>query len=216
MELLSLILFALALNMDALGTGVAYGMRKIIVPFSSMLIISLTSVVAITISMQAGRLLAHTFSPVFAHRLGGTILLCIGIWILIQSVKERQSTSERLEKTDYNTPKVIQIRISSLGLVIQILREPTKADFDSSGIISPREALILGVALSMDAFGAGFAVSLFGFSLFLTATVVGIGHILLTYLGLFIGKSVTNTRFGHHFSTLPGCILILLGLLKIV
>ncbi|WP_066639627.1 sporulation membrane protein YtaF [Desulfolucanica intricata] len=217
MELVTIILFALALNMDALGTGIAYGMRKIILPFSSLLIISLTSVAAIVISMQAGNLLTQIFSPGLAHRLGGAILLCIGIWILVQAIREAPNNKPKpLERVGQITKKVMQIRIRSMGLVIQVLREPTKADFDSSGVITAQEALILGLALSMDAFGAGFAVSMLGFSLILTALVVGIGHIILTYVGLYLGKSVTNTRFGRHFSTLPGCILILLGLFKLV
>ncbi len=211
MELVTIIIFALALNMDALATGVAYGVRKIKIPFTSVLIISLMSVLSITISMAAGQFLADIVSRSFAHRLGGIILVGIGLWVLYQSWQDKH-TAENEEITEKT---LMQIRIKSLGLVIQVLREPSKADLDKSGIISPREAVLLGCALAMDAFGAGFAVSMIGFDILLTAAVVGLGHILLTYLGLAVGSGVSSTSLGHRMAILPGVILIALGLLKL-
>ncbi|ABO50125.1 protein of unknown function DUF204 [Desulforamulus reducens MI-1] len=213
MELLTLVVFALALNMDALGTGVAYGIRKIRIPFLSLLIISGMSVLTIIFSMTAGQMVSKLISPAFAHRLGGILLLLVGIWILIQSIKDAKQ--DNLEDLAEFERTVMQIRIKSLGLVIHILREPSKADLDKSGVISAREALLLGIALSMDAFGAGFAVSMFGFSTALTAVVVGIGHILMTYAGLVLGKYFAYSSLGRQLALVPGCILILLGLFKI-
>ncbi|RYD06864.1 sporulation membrane protein YtaF [Desulforamulus aquiferis] len=210
MEFLTLVAFALALNMDALGTGVAYGFRKIRIPFTSLLIISGMSVLTIVFSMSAGKMVSQLISPEFAHRLGGIILLLVGIWILIQSLQDAKRDNQKEVK-----PTLMQIRIKSLGLVIQVLREPSKADLDNSGVISAREAILLGMALAMDAFGAGFAVSMFGFSIALTAAVVGLGHILLTYLGLLLGKYFSCSTFGKQLSMLPGCILIAMGIFKI-
>jgi putative sporulation protein YtaF len=213
MELLAMVAFALALNMDALGTGVAYGIRKIRIPFLSLLIISGMSVITIVFSMSAGQMVSQLISPTFAHRLGGILLLLVGVWILIQSIKDtKQDSSDDLSDIERT---VMQIRIKSLGLVIQILREPAKADLDKSGVISSREALLLGLALAMDAFGAGFAVSMFGFSIPLTAAVVGLGHILLTYCGLLLGKYCACSSLGRQLAMLPGCILIILGIFKI-
>ncbi|GBF35455.1 membrane protein, putative [Desulfocucumis palustris] len=211
MELLTLVLFALALNMDAFGTGVSYGVRKIKLPVTSVLIISMMSVAAITISMTAGNIISRAVSPAFAHRLGGVILLLIGLWVLIQSLTENR----KQEFPDEEPVTVAQIRIKTLGLVIRVLREPHQADLDKSGTISTREALLLGAALAMDALGAGFAVSMLGFGVISTALMVGIGHLLLTYTGLHTGRSLGNTAWGSHLAALPGCILITLGLLKL-
>ncbi len=108
-----------------------------------------------------------------------------------------------------------QIRIKTLGLVIRVLREPHQADLDKSGTISTREALLLGAALAMDALGAGFAVSMLGFGVISTALMVGVGHLLLTYSGLYTGRSLGNTAWGSHLAALPGCILITMGLFKL-
>ncbi|AEF93895.1 sporulation protein YtaF [Desulfotomaculum nigrificans CO-1-SRB] len=213
MELITLVAFALALNMDALGTGVAYGIRNIRIPFTSLLIISGMSVVTILVSMLAGRMVSQLISATFAHRLGGIILLLVGIWILIQSLRENRKENQEEGPEEIQT--VMELRIRFLGVVIQVLREPSRADLDSSGVISAREAVLLGAALAMDAFGAGFAVSMMGFNPFLTAAVVGIGHIILTYAGLLAGKTFACSCFGRQLAMLPGCILIAMGILKI-
>lgn len=212
MELLTLVLFALALNMDAFGAGTAYGVRNIKLPLISVLIISCMSMAAITLSMLAGHTLANYISETFAHRLGGILLMGTGIWVLIQSLRDHRKKPLNSEETQ---SPVMEIHIRSLGLVIQVLREPTRADLDRSGVISPGEALLLGLALSMDAFAAGFAVSMFGFSVWLTAVIVGAGHLFLTYTGLFLGRGVAATALGRQLSAVPGCILIALGIFNI-
>lgn len=216
MTLLTIIIFALALNMDALATGVAYGIRKIKIPLSSLLIISSMSMLSIIVSMALGQALAHFLSESFAHKLGGCILVAIGIWLLAQAWREHTPNDVLPEGIATPTKQqLMQIRIRALGLVIQVLREPSKADLDQSGIISPKEALLLGIALAMDSFGAGFAVSMMGFEPLLTALVVGVGHIVLTYLGLLMGNGFAATRMGQKMAVLPGFILITLGLFKL-
>lgn len=207
--------FALALNIDAVAAGVAYGVRGIRVPLSSILIISGMSVAAIALSMSAGGMLAGFISTDAAHRIGGLVLLAIGLWILYQSLSNKKDRHGSGGKEELLPQTVFQVRIKNMGIVIKILREPHRADLDSSGMISSGEAILLGAALAMDSLGAGFAVSLLGFNILTTAVVVGLGHIIMTYLGLYLGRMAGATSFCRHVVTLPGCILIALGLYKI-
>lgn len=209
MELLTTVIFALALSMDAFGTGVAYGVRQIKLPLTSLLIISMLSVAALSLSMLAGQGLTRLFSVAFAQRLGGIVLLLIGLRILIQCLRRRE------KKEPVSGGAVMRIHLRSLGLVIQVLREPHRADLDSSGVISPREAVLLGLALAMDALAAGFAVPMLGLNPVLTALVVGLGQFTLANLGILAGKGLGYTALGRQFSALPGCILIALGLFKL-
>ncbi len=213
MEILTLVLFALALNLDAFGAGTAYGLRNIKLPFTSVLIISGMSMVAITLSMLAGHTLSSYIPETVAHRVGGILLMAMGLWILVQSLRNHHDDTDSEHRGKQGT--VMEIRIRSLGLIIQVLREPSRADLDRSGEISSREALLLGMALSMDALAAGFAVSMLGFSVVMTAIIVGAGHLVLTYAGLILGKGVAATAIGRQLSAIPGCILITLGILKI-
>ncbi len=213
METFSYILFALALSVDSFGAGMAYGARQIRVPLTSLFVISLMSVAAICISMVAGHILLSFIPASLASRFGGALLLLLGTWILLQA---RQSGKQAEKDCDQKhlDPKMIEIRIRPLGLVIQILKEPTRADLDSSGAISCREAFFLGFALAMDAFGAGFAISILGFSIIITALAVGIGQFSLIHLGILAGRTITTGIMGRQLTALPGYLLILLGLFK--
>lgn len=215
MKLLTLALFAMALNMDSFAVGVVYGVRKIKMPLASLAIICLISMGAISISMLMGGILAAYFSPVLAHRLGGIILLFLGLWVLLQSVLEKKSNSDNEETDAVHTGTIIRIHIRSLGLAIQILREPSKADLDRSGIISAKEAVLLGFTLALDAFAAGFAISLLSFGILPTALMVGCGQFLFTYLGLLAGTYAIATSLSQKISILPGFILIALGLFRV-
>lgn len=220
MELLSYVFFALALNLDSFGAGVAYGARQIKVPVLSLCIISLISMAAICVSMLGGQVLLAVLPDSLARHFGGALLMLIGVWVLYQARRSERPAPEKSGTEETGSEEnvactTIKIHIRPLGLVIQILKEPARADLDSSGVISPGEAFILGIALAMDAFAAGFAVSMLGFSIGLTAAVVGLGHFSLTFLGLQAGRSVTKFRLGRYLTALPGCILITLGLFKI-
>ncbi|SHI94710.1 sporulation membrane protein YtaF [Desulfofundulus thermosubterraneus] len=215
MELFTILIFALALNMDAFGTGVAYGVRGIRLPFSSVLIISLMSVIAITLSMAAGNLVTRAIPINFARHLGGIILILIGLRTIFQAFRKEEKKGSEPAACHEEPQTLFQIRIRSLAVMVQVLQEPHRADLDRSGIISAGEAILLGLGLALDAFGAGFALSMLGLDLILTALLVGTGLIVTMYAGLLAGRGFGATTLGRQFSALPGCILILLGLFKL-
>ena len=55
MELISSILFGLAVSADGFAAGMAYGVKKIKIPIFSLLVIALASALAVSISMFCGR-----------------------------------------------------------------------------------------------------------------------------------------------------------------
>lgn len=217
MVFLMVIIFALSLSLDALSTGVAYGIKNIKVPIGSLLIICMVSVMAISVSMMLGHVMTNIFSISFTHHLGGAILLVIGLWMLFQRWQETRLESKpgRNEiKKQQAEQTLLQIRIKAMGLIISILREPAEADLDKSGQISAREAVLLGFALAMDAFGAGFAVAMLGFNPLFTALMVGISQFILTSIGLVLGRVFVNSPLGAKIAASPGFIFIAMGLYK--
>lgn len=212
-EFFALALIALALSVDSFVAGASYGVRNIKLPLLSLAIISLMSMVAITVSMMLGYAFAGYFSPTLARKLGGTILILIGLWVLIQSLQGNGGSEN--ENTEDTTDPLVYIRIRALGLAVQILREPSKADLDRSGTISPREAVLLGLALAMDAFGAGIAISMLGFNIIFTTLLVGLCQFMMINAGLITGIGMGATKLSKKMCHLPGIILITLGLFKI-
>ncbi|OCT11839.1 sporulation membrane protein YtaF [Paenibacillus pectinilyticus] len=114
------------------------------------------------------------------------------------------------------TKEILSIELKRFGLVIQILRTPSIADVDKSGNISASEATLLGLALSLDAFGAGIGAALLGFVPLLTASVISLSSGSLLALGLRVGFRYAEMPWLKKLSILPGCVLILMGILKML
>ncbi len=221
MFLLSVIAFAVALSLDGFGVGVSYGIRRIRIPLLSLVVISLTSSLAISVSMMSGHLVAGHVSAVAAEIIGAAILIGVGIWVLTQTWhshrmdKGVEALAEVVPEPESDR-QVLKIRLKPFGLVIQILKEPVKADLDKSGTISAHEAMLLGLALAMDALGAGFGAAMTGFSPFVTVPVVGLTKFLLVGFGCMIGRRYAANWLGDRAATIPGWVLIGLGLLRVL
>ncbi|MCM3746963.1 manganese efflux pump [Paenibacillus pasadenensis] len=110
---------------------------------------------------------------------------------------------------------VLTLEIKKLGLVIQILRTPQAADVDSSGSISAGEALLLGAALSLDAFGAGLGAAMVGLEPWLTALCIMTASGLFLLAGMRFGFRFSGVRRMKLLSLLPGILLLALGLGKL-
>ncbi|WP_206110043.1 manganese efflux pump [Paenibacillus albicereus] len=110
---------------------------------------------------------------------------------------------------------VLTLEIKKLGIVIQILRSPQTADVDSSGSISAGEALLLGSALSLDAFGAGLGAAMVGLDPWLTALSIMLASGLFLAAGLRFGFRFSGGKRMRLLSVLPGALLLLIGLGKL-
>ena len=106
-------------------------------------------------------------------------------------------------------------RIRSLGLVVQIVREPLAADLDASGGIDDREALWLGLALALDALAAGFLLALGEGIPFFIPFLLGLANWCFLSAGLFLGRLFGRGEW-PLLRLLPGIILMVMGLLRIL
>jgi putative sporulation protein YtaF len=205
MVTLSLFLLALAVSVDGFTVGFTYGMRKVSIPIRSLLVISGCSFITFLAAMGIGKIMNHLFSPAFAKMIGGTLLIMIGAWIILQFFLKKEEKEEKL---------LINVEIRSLGIVIHILRKPMIADFDGSGTITGVEAVFLGLALSLDAFGAGVSAALLNYSLLPTASLVALLSFCFLLSGLKAGNVFAKYAWLQKYSFLPGILLILIGIFK--
>ncbi|MDT2045225.1 sporulation membrane protein YtaF [Priestia aryabhattai] len=207
---LSLILVAFAVSLDSFSVGLTYGLRKLKIPFKSILIIACCSAFTLTLAMFVGKMITHLFSPAALDTIGGIIFVLLGMWILYQFFRPEDEETAKLEE------KIIfKVEIKSIGLVINILKKPTTADLDKSGSITGVEALILGIALSLDAFGAGIAAALLGYSPIILAIAVAAMSFIFLTLGIQIGKWFSKLAWMRMFSFVPGVVLILMGIFRL-
>ncbi|SEM97592.1 sporulation membrane protein YtaF [Lihuaxuella thermophila] len=214
----SVILLAFAVSMDSFVAGITYGMRKIRIPLLSTVIIAVCSGAVIFASMTAGRWLGGWFTGTNASMTGATILIGLGIWTLYQGlVHSRENEEKQVLPARLETPRVQvwTFEVKTIGLVIQILKTPMAADMDRSGSISATEAVLLGTALSLDAFGAGLGAAMIGLSPATVALAIAGMSALCLRLGMWVGfRSAKRSGAARALLYLPGILLILTGLLR--
>ncbi|MGB9886639.1 MAG: sporulation membrane protein YtaF [Moorellales bacterium] len=205
----AILLCTLAVSVDALLAGMAYGVRNAVVPGLSLLVVALASVGAMACALSAGELLSLYLRADQTVALGALILLAMGLWILLETWFKSTAPKE----APY---RVWRWRISSLGLVIQVMREPTRADLDRSGRLSLAEAALLGVALALDAFGVGIGAALAGMATWILPVAVGSGNLLFLPAGLWLGRRSYRGVAGPRSSYLAGAALILLAFWQVL
>ncbi len=226
---MSLIILAFAVSLDGFGVGVTYGLRRIRIPLLSVIIIAICSGLVIWLSMQAGEWISQYLSEQSTNITGAGILIVIGCWALYQLFRSGgknsgaveidtvdAGNSTEVERDESLAVPVVMLELKWLGLVIQILRAPHAADIDKSGNISSSEAIMLGVALSLDAFGAGLGAAMLGFSAWLTALVITGASALFLVVGTKIGLRFSSWRGMKVLSFLPGILLIAIGLIRLL
>jgi putative sporulation protein YtaF len=211
LELISSILFGLAVSADGFAAGMAYGVKKIKIPIFSLLVIALASALAVSISMFCGRGLAMGLSPELASRLGALTILVLGSYFILQALGEKISSMD----TGAEQP-IISVSIKPLGIIVQILKEPARADFDCSGTISAREAFFLGLALALDAMGAGIGVAMAGLNIFYTVLAVGVIKFIMVNLGLLVGAFFNQGWIKSLSGVISGLILIIIGISEFI
>ena len=218
MHFLSLMTFALAINIDSLITGISYGMQQIKLPFFSRIVVSAISALMIFLSMLIG-ISTTTFLPTkFIDILSSLLLAFIGFYRIISVIRNNARKKEK------KIGVITSFRIPFLCIAVQILREPEKADANSDGTLDGHDAIMLGTALALDSVAAGFAIALAGFPILNTALLCGITTFFFLSASYICGKKFINyinkysahEKLLHFFNYLPGILLIFLAFWRII
>ena len=206
MGLISLVLVAVAVSIDGFWGGFAFGLRKIKIKIFPLVIVSFWSVVCTMITMLIGSNLKQFIPIEVAKYIGALLLILLGIFTFKEGYKQKdQLSDDDKEPVDFN-PKDL----------IKVLRNPLLADIDKQNDIKPIEGTILGLAVAMDASIAAFTLSLMGVNPYTTPFLFGLSHFVLIGIGNIIATHNVMNRIGEKFSLLPGIILMILGVLRLI
>ncbi|MBB6452076.1 putative sporulation protein YtaF [Salirhabdus euzebyi] len=210
-EWLMLLLLSFAVSLDSFTAGFTFGLRQIKIPLRSIVYIGVVTALVFLTAMLVGERLAAIFSPGIADIIGGVLFIVIGIWVIFQFFRDHKTKNNKTEEK----PFVFKWEIKSLGIVIQILKDANQADMDRSGHIGGMEAIILGTALSLDAFGAGVGAAIFGYTPVLTALFTASMASLFLWIGTKSGHFLAKWSWVDKIAFMPGIILIVLGFMKL-
>lgn len=98
-----------------------------------------------------------------------------------------------------------------------IKKESLNYDFDASKHIDIKEAIFLGLALSIDSFSGGFSYVICGYNSAIVPILVGILQFIFLSIGILLGQkmSINKKIKPNHFIILSGLIFIFLAIFRL-
>lgn len=188
------ILIVLAVSFDGFTVGITYGLRKISITIVTLFIIVFCSGSVVLFAMIFGKAISRYLQPEFTSYIGGTIFICLGLFLLFSLIKTNRKNNMNKSNT-YGS----------------IMQNPTIVDKDQSGSISPKEAIVLGFALALDGFGAGFGAAMLGYPMIVTTGFIALSSGLFVFSGFKLGAIFANIQWVRELTYLPPILLIIIG-----
>ena len=211
MDIFYVILLGVAVSVDGFVAGAAYGLKNIRIPLVSLSIVGVVSGIGAAIAMFFAYTVGKFMDTDLAVGIGATLLILLGIWNLFQQYLTKNVPP--FEAEGEITARKLTLSIGRL--VISIVAKPETADVDRLGVISPLEAVFLGVAVGLDAMVGTFATALMGVLPLYTPLAIGLIHAVFCAAGCYSSKELLSDKVKARFPYLPGALLMVLGLLRL-
>lgn len=213
MNLIGVLLLAVSLSMDALGIGISYGLRGIRTPWKARITICIISMLFTGAAVGLGNVLLMIIPPMAARLVGAGMLVLLGLFIIVQSFWEKNKEPSPKKKRD---DTILDVAFKSLGITVKIMRNPVSCDFDGSKHIDTLEAIYLGVALSIDSFGAGISSAVSGVNSMLVPVAAGLCQLLFLCSGDLLGRRLKLFKSinSQVFVVISGVLLIVLAMVR--
>jgi len=203
---LEALLLTTALSLDAFAASFAYGSSKIKIPFKSVMVINIIGTIVLSLSIYFGVLLSPFIPAEVASGLAFGILFTLGL------VKIFDAVLKSFIRKYSDTSKKVEFSVFDLKFILTVYANPEHADIDRSRALSPKEAIAIAVALSLDSFAVGFGAGLIPISHFQIIAFSLVTDIVAIVTGCYIGNKIAE-KSPINLSWLGGAILILLAFL---
>lgn len=201
-----MILLVLATCCDSFFMSVAYGVEGIKIPKRCVVVIAFCGTFFLGISLYMASLLSNILSEDLGKWISFTILFLLGLMNLFQVQVKRYVRKYKKEP--------LIIRFKGISFVIDIFLDEKEADVDHSKELSLKEAVYLGVALSIDSLASGLAYGI-GFTaiyqMLLSSFIIGI---IIILSGSFIGRHISS-HLHFDVSCIAGVMLVVLAFLRL-
>ncbi|OAT85295.1 sporulation membrane protein YtaF [Desulfotomaculum copahuensis] len=205
-------MLALSSNLDNLGVGISYGTRKINLPHSANLIVAVITSTGTLLSMTIGGLVALYLPAGVSNSMGSLIMIAAGLWVILRDKKKNTGSGKTTAGEYPPLTGAGKIRLlTQFNTLAAVAREPYRADMDYSGHISPYEAVILGLALTMSNLSTGLGAGMVGLNPWLTTALVGIFSLLTLKGGIQFGNRYASRWLGDRAGLAAGLLLIIIG-----
>ena len=198
-------LLVLAMSTDAFFAALSYSTGKIKIPAVSAFVISIISSAVLTASMLISAAAGAFIPESFCRTAGAVLLGVIGITGFCQnglkSILRKHKGNGKVSFSCFN-----------IGFVISVYLDETKAD--GSKILSPKEAVALALALSVDSVSGGLGAGLSGANILRVCLLSFIFGLMAVAAGGKLGEGLSKK--GPDLSWVSGVFLIVLAAYKLI
>ncbi len=219
---------AISSSIDSLGIGVTYGVKNTKISYIGKVVLFFISFIISILSIWFGNVIKNIFSDYLTTFIGSGILISMGFFICFQALKKEKDCMNNTDNKkfydnydnniNFKEEKIYSFFIKFLGITIKIIKNPISSDFDYSNSIDSKEALFLGLALSLDSFCIGVGGSIIGISSMLFPLLIASFQLLFLSVGNFLGRKLNKLSHlpDNIWSIISGFLLIIIGLIKLM
>ena len=223
------LILAISSSIDSLGIGITYGIKNTKISYIAKVVLFAISFIISIISIWFGTVLKNILSISFTKYIGGFILIFMGVFMFFQAIKKDKNkekfnnllSSDKLNKNTIqyvNKEKIYSFFIRFLGITIQIIKNPSSSDFDKSNSIDAKEALFLGLALSLDSFCIGVSLSMLDINSVIFPFAISLFQLLFMSFGNYLGCKLNKISHlpDNIWSISSGILLSIIGFCKLI
>ena len=205
-------LLSIVLSVDGFFVGLSLGAKNIRLPMRCTLLMITISMLFAFFSISFGEVLAQLLPGRTASVLGGAIMLLIGLWLVIGGLVRRPPRLKEPQGSFFSRLR------ANTNLPVKILSDPPAGDMNHSGVIEWKEALILGMSLSIDILGTGVAMGALGVSAFFAVPCIGLSLFFFLSAGTLMASRVFRlfSLSDNTLSCICGAILVLVSISRLI
>ncbi len=193
MWLIPILLIGVTSNLDNLGVGVSLGVRSGPVQRMANGVIAVISMVGTAMAMLLGRAFGRQLPLSDGRVAGAVIVLAIGTWSIASTITTRSTGA--METT------------GAAGRDVRIERGGLRQQN-----VTVREALALGLALSVNNIGVGIGAGMAGLPPAITTAMAGVLSLLAIGPGSRLAHGLGARWLGRSSSLMGGILLIAVGI----
>lgn len=208
-SVLEALLLVVALSIDAFVASFAYGTNRIYIPKTSIIVISGICSLMLGISLFVGVIIR----PWVPDELIGAI--CFVLLFAIGGFKLFESSIKNLIRRHQLLHRQVSFSIFQLHVLMQIYTDPKEADYDHSRVLSPTEASLLAISLSIDGLAAGFSAGLTQLNPMLVLALSFLCGAFMVICGSKLGQIIAR-KSNYDLAWISGLLLIILAFMKVL
>lgn len=206
---IEIIVLVIALSIDAFVASFVYGSNKVRIPFVSAWIITMLSTGILILFLAMGSIVGTIFPSSLTKGICFFILFSLGIikfldtslksWIRYQEGRQRKWA----------------FSVSGLQFILTVYANPETANAGDVTVLSPAEAVSLGIALSLDSAAAGIGAGMMVNHYILTVVLSLIVGMLAIVFGSWLGNRIAS-HSTLDLSWLSSILLMILAFMKLI